>query len=243
MKAILTGHTRGLGQAIAAALLARGIPVLGVARGECPELAGRFPDLLQQARVDLADPEALQSWLGGEALGRYVADAPSLLLINNAGMLGPVAPLGRQNGDELVQAVSLNITAALLLSDAVARKYQGPLRIAHVSSGAGRSAFAGWSVYGATKAALDHHARSAAVDGCPQLRICSIAPGVVDTGMQAAIRRSKAPDFPLLDRFLALKQEGKLSSPEEAAKQMVRFLLSDDFGREVVADLRDLPTN
>lgn len=243
MKAILTGHTRGLGQAIAAALLARGIHVLGVARGECPELAGRFPDLLQQARVDLADPEALQSWLGGEALGRYVADAPSLLLINNAGMLGPVAPLGRQDGAELVQAVSLNITAPLLLSDAVARKYQGPLRIAHVSSGAGRSAFSGWSIYGATKAALDHHARCAAADYRPQLRICSIAPGVVDTDMQAAIRRSKAPDFPLLDRFLALKQEGKLSSPEEAAKQMVRFLLSDDFGREVVADLRDLPTN
>lgn len=242
MKAILTGHTRGLGQAIAAALLTRGIPVLGVSRSECPELAGRFPDLLQQARVDLADPVALQSWLRGEALAGYVADAPSLLLINNAGMLGPVAPLGRQSGNELVQAVNLNISAPLLLSDEVARQYRGPLRIAHISSGGGRSAFSGWSIYGATKAALDQHARCAAADGLSQLRICSIAPGVVDTDMQASIRHTPAQDFPLLERFLALKQEGQLSAPGEAAERLVRFFLSDDFGKEAVADVRNLPT-
>lgn len=243
MKAILTGHTRGLGQAIAAELLARGIPVLAIARRQCDELAGRFPGLLQQATVDLAAPEALQSWLAGETLNRYVADAPSLLLINNAGMLGPVAPLGRQMDDQLLQAVNLNISASLLLSNAVARAYRGPLRIAHISSGAARTAFAGWSVYGATKAALDHHARSAAADADSRLRICSIAPGVVDTEMQAAIRRTEAPDFPLLDRFLALKQEGKLASPEDAAGQMLRFLLSDDFGKAAVVDLRDLLSN
>lgn len=243
MKAILTGHTRGLGQAIAADLLARGIPVLGVSRGECQELAVRFPDRLQQARVDLADPDALQSWLGGETLDRYVADAPALLLINNAGMLGPVAPLGRQDAGELVHAVNLNITAPLLLSDAIARKYQGPLRIAHISSGAGRTAIAGWSVYGATKAALDRHAQCAAADGRPQLRICSIAPGVIDTDMQAAIRGTSAQNFPLLDRFLALKQKGELSLPEEAAERMVRYLLSDSFGKEPEADLRNLPAD
>src|SRR5574343_673329 len=243
MKAILTGHTRGLGQAIAAELLARGIPVLAIARQQCDELAGRFSGLLQQAIVDLAAPEALQSWLAGETLNRYVADAPSLLLINNAGMLGPVAPLGRQMDDQLLQAVNLNISAPLLLNNTVTRAYRGPLRIAHISSGAARTAFAGWSVYGATKAALDHHARSAAADADPRLRICSIAPGVVDTEMQAAIRRTEAPDFPLLDRFLALKQEGKLASPEDAAGQMLRFLLSDDFGKAAVVDLRDLPSN
>ncbi|TXG99089.1 MAG: SDR family oxidoreductase, partial [Rhodocyclaceae bacterium] len=126
---------------------------------------------------------------------------------------------------------------------AVACAYRGPLRIAHISSGAARPAFAGWSVYGATKAALDHPARSAATDAAPRLRIRSIAPGVVDTEMQAAIRRTEAPDFPLLDRFLALKQEGKLASPEDAAGQMLRFLLSDDFGKAAVVDLRDLPSN
>lgn len=241
MKAIVTGHSRGLGQAIAAELLARGIPVLGLARRENLALAERFPLLLQQASVDLAQPGAVLSWLGGQALARYAADATSLLLINNAGMLGPVAPLGRQDGDELVLAVGLNVTAPLLLGNAVVETYPGPLRIAHIASGAGRSAYAGWSVYGATKAALDHHARAAMADGIARLRICSIAPGVIDTEMQATIRGSSAQDFPLLERFLALKQAGQLASPEAAALRLVRHLLGDDFGRDATVDLRDLP--
>lgn len=241
MKAIVTGHTRGLGQAMASALLGRGIPVLGLARSACPELTEQFPDRFQQATVDLADPDALQLWLDGNVLDSYLAGATSMLLVNNAGMLGPVAPLGRQEGDALVQAVNLNITAPLQLSNALARKYQGPLRIAHISSGAGRSAFAGWSIYGATKAALDHHARCAAADCVNRLRVCSIAPGVIDTDMQATIRRTSAEDFPLLDRFLALKHEGELASPVDAAERMVRHLLSEDFGKEAVADLRSLP--
>ncbi|HEX6735926.1 MAG TPA: SDR family oxidoreductase [Azonexus sp.] len=241
MKAILTGHSRGLGQAIAAELLSRGIPVLGVARGTCPELAARFPDLLQEAPVDLSDPDALRAWLAGDTLARYVAGAPALLLINNAGMLGPVGPSGRQDAAELVRTVNLNLTAPLLLGNAVAGQYRGPLRIAHISSGAGRSAIAGWSLYGATKAALDHHARCTEADNEPQLRICSIAPGVIDTAMQAAIRDTPAEDFPLLEQFIALKQDGKLSSPEEAAGRLVGYFLSDEFGREAVADVRNLP--
>lgn len=240
MKAILTGHTRGLGQAIAAELLAREIPVLGLARSDNPELTKHFLNLLQQEKVDFADPASLQLWLESEVLDRFLEDATSLLLINNAGMLGPVAPLGRQNDTKLIQTVNLNITAPLLLSNAVAHRYQEPLRIAHISSGAGRSAFAGWSIYGATKAALDHHAKSSGADASQQLRICSIAPGVVDTEMQAEIRLSSAKDFPLIDRFLALKQQGELSSPRDTAERLVRYLLSDNFGEEAVVDLRHL---
>ncbi len=241
MKAIVTGHTRGLGQALAADLLARGIPVLGLARRDNPELDRRFPGLLQQAPLDLADPAAIQAWLAGQALARYAADAPALLLINNAGTLGPVAPLGRQSGDELVRTVNLNVTAPLLLSDAVARVYPGPLRIAHIGSGAGRSAIAGWSIYGATKAALDRHADCAAADDDRRLRICSIAPGVVDTDMQAVIRGTAVEDFPLLANFIALKRDGSLTSPEAAAARLVRHLLSEAFGNRTMADLRDLP--
>ena len=240
IKALLTGHSRGLGQAIAAALLAREIPVLGLARRSGAELAQRFPQL-QQVALDLADPVALRAWLDGDALAAYLADATEVLLINNAGTLGPMAPLGRQDGEALVGAINLNVTAPLLLSDALARHYRGPLRIVHLSSGAGRTGMAGWSVYGATKAALDLHARAVAADAQPGVRICSLAPGVIDTDMQAAIRHAPAEDFPLLDRFLALKENGELTSPTVAAERLVRHLLSEDFGKDVLADLRQLP--
>ena len=58
MKAIVTGHTRGLGAAIAEQLLARGIAVLGLARSGNTDLATRYPDLFNEIALDLADSVA-----------------------------------------------------------------------------------------------------------------------------------------------------------------------------------------
>ena len=113
-------------------------------------------------------------------------------------------------------------------------------RVLHVSSGAARKPYPGWSVYCATKAALDHHARAVQLDAVPGLRICALAPGVIDTGMQAEIRASTSERFPLRDRFAEMQASGGLVAPAECAMHLVDFLLDEDFGREAVADLRDL---
>jgi benzil reductase ((S)-benzoin forming) len=240
MKAILTGHTRGLGAAIGAELLARGIPVLGVARGSNPELAARFPALLQQQELDLADPASVNAWLATAPLQRFLADAGQALLINNAGMVQPVGPLGTQEPALVAQAVSLNVTSPLMLSAAFASAGSATeRRILHISSGAGRHPYPGWSVYCATKAALDLHAHAALLDQVPGLRICSLAPGVIDTDMQALIRTVPLERFPIRERFDALKNDGHLSSPADCARRLVDFLLDEGFGQNPVADLRD----
>jgi benzil reductase ((S)-benzoin forming) len=241
MKAILTGHTRGLGAAIAENLLGRGIPVLGVARGMNAELAQRFP-ALEQVALDLADADALAHWLEGAQLKRFLAACKSALLINNAGVVQPVGPLPAQELAAIARAVSLNVTAPLLLASAVASASppEAEKRMLHVSSGAARSAYPGWSIYCATKAALDHHARAVALDATPKLRICSLAPGVIDTDMQAEIRKTPLERFPIRERFEALKREGSLSEPKECAARLVDYLLSAGFGQAAVADLRDL---
>lgn len=239
-KALVTGHSRGLGEAIARALLAQGIPVLGLARADNPVLADEFDSLLVQVRLDLSDPVAVLGWLEGGGLAVFAADADALLVVNNAGSLGPVAPPGRQDGAALAQAVSLNVSAPLLLCDGAMRAGCASVRVAHVSSGAARTAYPGWSVYGATKAALDHHARAVQQDAPPGLRISSIAPGVVDTAMQTAVRASAPEDFPRLERFIGLKAAGQLSTPEAAAGRLVAHLLSDAFGTEPVVDVREL---
>ena len=113
-------------------------------------------------------------------------------------------------------------------------------RVLHISSGAARKPYAGWSVYCATKAALDHHARAVQEDATPGLRICALAPGVVDTPMQGEIRASSLERFPLRDRFAELQASGGLIAPAECAMHLVDFLLDEDFGREPVADLREL---
>jgi hypothetical protein len=237
IKAIVTGHSRGLGAAVAAQLRARGIPVLALSRHATPA----SDTDLTQVILDLADLEALASWIAGDALERYIGDARRVLLINNAGMLGPVGPLGLQDAAGIARAISLNVAAPLMLAAAVAADAQGrERRILHVSSGAARNAYPGWSIYCATKAALDQHARAVALDRVPGLSICSLAPGVIDTDMQAEIRAENPGRFPLRERFETLKREGQLASPEDCAQRLISHALSEGFGQQPVADLRDL---
>lgn len=234
IKAILTGHSRGLGAAIAADLAARGIPLLALSRSTTAATEG-----VEQRALDLSDSAALAAWLAGGELQAYVAGADTVLLINNAGMLQPVGPIAGHGPAAIARAISLNVAAPLMLSSAVAASDVAERRVLHVSSGAGRNAYPGWSVYCAGKAALDHHARAAAQDNTPGLRICSLAPGVIDTDMQAQIRASDVASFPLKAHFEALKRDGALASPEDCARRLVAFALSPGFGDTPVADLRD----
>ena len=241
MKAIVTGHTKGLGASLAHNLLARGVPVLGVARTRAPTLAAAFPELFDEVELDLADGTALAQWLGGRALADYLDGTGAVLLLNNAGMVSPVGPLEQQDPQAVLRAVALNVAAPLALSAAVARASSGAQRrILHISSGAGRNAYPGWSVYCGTKAALDHHARAVAMDEQHGVRICSLAPGVIDTGMQAEIRATPTASFPMRQRFVDLKETGSLADADECAERLVDYLLGAGYGDEVVADLRSL---
>ncbi|MDR5779089.1 SDR family oxidoreductase [Caballeronia sp. LZ065] len=246
-RAILTGHTRGLGAAIAAQLLAQDIEVLGLSRTAHAGLGARYPEALSQIELDLADLSALADWLAGDTLLRFMNGAQQVLLVNNAGVLAPVGALAAQAPAQVARAVSVNVAAPLMLAAAVGESAarsgaQAPeTRIVHVSSGAARNAYPGWSIYCATKAALDQHARAVVLDGNPSVRICSVAPGVVDTDMQAEIRGIGLDRFPLRERFDALKRDGQLATPEESARKLVEHLLSDTFGSHPTADVRELP--
>lgn len=241
IKAIVTGHSAGLGAALTAELLGRGIPVLGLSRRALPPPEGAGVDALQQHPLDLSNLPALGDWLAGLVLARFLADARHALLINNAGMLQPVGPCGGQDAAQLAAAVQLNLGAPLLLANAfVAASAHCPeRRILHVSSGAARNAYAGWGIYCATKAGLDQHARATALDRLPGLRIASLAPGVIDTPMQAEVRASDPAGFPLQARFAALKAEGQLTPPADAARRLADHLLGASFGDEPADDLRN----
>lgn len=235
LRAIVTGHSQGLGRGIVEALLAERFEVLGLSRSASPAAAG-----LRQVSIDLADPAALIGWLGSGALAAFVSGATRTFLVNNAGTVAPIAPAGMQGAAAIAQAVSLNISAPLMLADGfVAATDPGSdRRVLHISSGAGRTAYPGWSVYCATKAALDMHARAVAEDALPGLRVESLAPGVIDTDMQARIRATPEDRFRLREDFAAMKRDGALAGAGERGAAILRHLLSPDFGRDPVTDIR-----
>ena len=238
-KAVLTGYTKGLGAALARELLGLGIPVLALARSTSPELAARFPDLLTPIEIDLANNQALADWLRTDALRAYLDDCSTVLLINNAGTVQPVGALHQQAPLDVAASVALNVGAPLMLAATVVALTPGKQRrVLHISSGAGSSAYPGWSVYCAAKAALDHHARAVKLDTEKGVRICSLAPGVIDTDMQAQIRATPEEYFPMRQRFVELERDGNLVSPADCAARIVKYLLADSFGDMAVDDLR-----
>lgn len=225
-KAIVTGHSRGIGAELARQLERDGWEVLGIARAT-------------GAAIDLGDLESLTGWLDSGELGRFLAGATSILLINNAGLLGPAAVTGQLDPRQAAHAVAVNVTAPLILTDAVlaARPTGATVRIAHISSGAGRRPVPGWSVYCATKAAIDMHAQTVAAEGHDGVRVASIAPGIVDTGMQGEIRASEG--FPLREQFVGYERDGQLVPAAEAAAKVLAMIEAADFGHTVVADVRE----
>lgn len=242
IRAIVTGHTRGLGAALAEQLLRQDIAVLGVSRSRHRSLGGQAGGRFDEVELDLSDSSRVAAWLAGDALRRFVDGARCVLLFNNAGTVEPIGPLETQDPGMVARAVSLNVATPMMLSSAIASAVADGVecRIVHVSSGAARNAYAGWSVYCATKAALDHHARAVALDANRALRMCSVAPGVVDTGMQATIRASSKENFPSRERFEQLKESGGLTTPEEAARKLIGYALSEAFGAVPTADVRDV---
>ena len=241
---VLTGASRGLGRAMAQALLRPGHHLLGMARQPDPSLAAlaaeRGAGYTAWAQ-DLADAPAaaqrLADWLAAQA-------PADVALINNAAALSEPAPLRDGAIDELSTAARVGLEAPLLLSAAFLRATEGwasDRRILNISSGLGRRAMAGSASYCAVKAGLDHFSRVVALEeaGRPNgARIVSLAPGIIDTDMQVQLRHADRSRFPDGAQFEAFKAEGRLDSPEAAAAKVLRFLARPDFGTEVVADVR-----
>lgn len=243
---IVTVSSRGLGEALVAQLLQPGHVVLGMARQQnstLRDLAVQRGASFTQWAVDLADPalaaQRLGEWLSSQA------PADSATLINNAGVVSTPAPLGQAPLAELQTVLRVGLEAALLLSAAFVQAtdaWAGPRRVLNISSGLGRRAMAGSAAYCAAKAGMDQFSRALALEQVLRpnpARVSSVAPGVVDTDMQAQLRGADVALFPDQARFAQLHAEGQLLSPQACAQALLARLHRADFGDEPTGDVRD----
>jgi NAD(P)-dependent dehydrogenase (short-subunit alcohol dehydrogenase family) len=238
---IVTGASRGLGLALAEQLLQRGHRVLALARGAPPLAHPR----LEAWSVDLADAAPVAARLAGWLAGVGQAGVSAVNLVNNAGVVSQLAPLGDVAAADLANALRVGLEAPLLLSAAFLKATEGwplPRRLLMVSSGLGRRAMAGSASYCAAKAGLDHLARAIALEQAARpdgARVVSLAPGVIDTDMQTQLRAADPAAFPERERFVGLQAGGQLMAPAVAAAKVLAWLERADFGAEPVADVRD----
>lgn len=240
---IITGASRGLGEALALRYIASGTPLITVARQRSDRLdqaADQARSSLTQIQADLSDAQIARQ-TGKKAASLIPSDIDRCILINNAGTVQPIANTARLSDAAAISAaLTLNITSLMLMTSAVlnATHLDADCRILNISSGAGRSPTPGWGVYCATKAAVDIYTQVLAQEH-PRVRAVSLAPGVIDTDMQHAIRSSDELDFPNLERFQNLHQKGQLASPADTAQHITRYIERDDFGTTVLDDIRN----
>jgi NAD(P)-dependent dehydrogenase (short-subunit alcohol dehydrogenase family) len=146
---------------------------------------------------------------------------------------------------EICAGLRVGLEAAMLLSASfldATRTWPGQRRVLNISSGLGRQAMAGSAVYCAAKAGMDHFSRAVALEQAAEpnpARVVSMAPGVIDTDMQAALRGSDAALFPERARFVKLQADGALLSPRDCAARLLARLDRADFGATVSADIRE----
>lgn len=229
---IVTGSSRGLGAALVQQLTQPGNTVIGMARKLNPALEA------EQWTLDLADPlpaaERLQAWM------RANTGWHSATLINNAALLSEPGPLATTDLAQLSAALRVGLEAPTLLSRVFLAETVGvpTRRILNISSGLGRRAMAGSASYCAIKAGLDHLSRVLALEE-PEVGIVSLAPGVIDTDMQIQLRGADPARFPEQTHFQGLKDGGQLQTADATAASIVSFFMRADFGKTVIADIRD----
>ncbi|NGM46918.1 SDR family oxidoreductase [Rhodobacter sp. SGA-6-6] len=183
--ALVTGGAGGIGLAACAALAALGARVTFTARS-AESLAAAQEKLVGVATgvlCDITDRARLAEVI-----------APGFdILVNNAATIAPIGRIADLDPEAFSASIETNLTAQfdairLCLPAMLAR---GHGSIVNVSSGAAHRPQEGWAAYCAGKAGLAMLTRSVHLEyGGQGIRVFGIAPGVVDTGMQVAIRAS-----------------------------------------------------
>jgi len=148
-------------------------------------------------------------------------------LVNNAGVVQPLAPVADTHPDDWRHNIEVNLLAPFYLVRAAIfnlRKHNG--RVVNVSSGAATMVIENASAYCTGKAALNHFTRVLATEE-KEVTAMTVRPGVVDTGMQAVLRNEADNAMPA-DRiayYRQLKERGELEPPEIPARAIAWLAL------------------
>jgi NAD(P)-dependent dehydrogenase (short-subunit alcohol dehydrogenase family) len=224
--AVVTGASRGIGRASAIRLAEAGAHVVAVARtvGGLEELDDAIRAVGGSATLvpfDLKDFPAIDR-LGAALLERW---GKLDILVGNAGMLGPLSPLGHVDPKAFDEVVAVNVTANWRLIRALdpLLRASDAGRALFVSSGAAHKTMAYWGPYSVSKAALQALAMTYAMETTnTSVKVNIVNPGPLRTRMRAEAMPGEDP--------LTLR------TPDDLAPEIVKLALPSSAAHGAIYD-------
>jgi NAD(P)-dependent dehydrogenase (short-subunit alcohol dehydrogenase family) len=193
---LITGASRGIGAAAAREFAAAGAQVVVLARSDVSELAAEIGGMA--LRCDVGDWAQMQAAVAA-VVGRY---GRLDVLINNAGVIEPIAHLADADPTAFAAATDINLLGVFhgMRAALPVMKAQGAGTIITVSSGAAVNPMEGWGAYCSSKAGALMLTRVADLEERAQgLRVLGLSPGTVATDMQVTIKASGVNPVSQLD--------------------------------------------
>ncbi len=213
--ALVFGGSRGIGAACVTALVADGYRVAYTYVND----AGVTPEGVSAYRADIADAADVAATFA--AVEKDFGAAPNVV-VANAGINVPGAPLAQFPAENFRRLVEVNIVGAFNILAEAARKVPDGGAIIALTTSLVRHAAPGIGPYSATKAAVESLVRSMAKELAPRnVRVNAVAPGPVDTDL---FRAGKTDE--MIGRSAAMSPFNRVGKPEEIAA-VVTFLASD----------------
>lgn len=224
---LITGTSRGIGEALARTLLEQGNTVLGVARHRSDQLSS---PAYHHLSLDLSQVSDLPLFIQ-RAKELFDSDGYDFLcLVHNASLLEPIGPIEGCDVSAIDAHVRVGLIAPMGLSSLFIREFAGSgvrKKIAFVSSGAAFRAMADMSVYCSSKAGLAMLAQCISLEQTGKnagVEIVSISPGMVETSMQQAMRKKPEDEFAQAAYFRQAAAERRVQPVEEVIDRIVTIL-------------------
>jgi len=236
---IITGGNKGLGLGLSQEYCEKGYRVITISRNIVDEFCN-----YEQYKCDLSKTDAIE-FTFKELFSNIDKDTTKkLTLINNAGDLGIVKPLENISPSEISYTIQVNLVAPLILSSLfikLSKDWTAKKKIINVSSGAAVSPYSSWATYCSSKAGLDMMTKVISEEQKDienGVKVFSIYPGIVDTGMQSKIRNTSEENFKSVQKFKDLYERGELLSPKEVAEKIYDLDVSDKLKTGSIVDIR-----
>lgn len=231
--AIVTGVSKGLGEAAAIELMEKNIHVIGISRSgndRLPSIAEKNQVSYEHFQCDIGDISALEETFQEIRDAVFEQGAAKLYLVNNAAVIEPVDQSMKIKAEDLDYHIKVNATAPMVLMNFFLNKADQekvPFVGLTVTSGAAERPMYGWSAYCSTKASINMYTQTAALEQ-EQLKtknkVIAFSPGIMDTPMQGRIRESSESAFADVEKFKGYKENNLLKDPSVVGEVLVGIL-------------------